>query len=85
MKRSIFAQRFDEEKRRCTQIVADVFEQGGYPKLGEANAKLIAAAPDLLKALEDITSGLDESQDTMPLIKGEEVKAARAAIRKATK
>lgn len=49
----------------------------------KANARLIAAAPELLAALEEITAGLDESSDTMPLIRGAEVKAARAAIAKA--
>lgn len=39
---------------------------------------------DLLEALEDITAGLNHAEDTKPLIKGEEVRKARAAIKKAT-
>lgn len=46
-------------------------------------AQLIAAAPELLSALEDITAGLNEAEDTMPLIRAEEVRNARKAIAKA--
>ena len=35
---------------------------------------------ELLSALKEMTAGLDDSQDTMPLIHGEDVKTARAAI-----
>jgi hypothetical protein len=34
MKRSIFAVRKDDQGRRCAQIVAEVFERGGYPVAG---------------------------------------------------
>ena len=53
-----------------------------YSELSEiegANARLIAAAPDLLAALRDITAGLNEAVDSRPLIRAQEVRAARAA------
>jgi hypothetical protein len=43
---------------------------------------LEAERDKLREALEDITAGLDESRDTMPLIRGKEVRAARAALAK---
>lgn len=52
-------------------------------EVNKANARLIAAAPELLEALENITAGLNDEEDTMPLIRGSEVKAARKAIAKA--
>lgn len=48
MKRSVFAHNNDEQGRRCTQVLADVFEQAGHPEQAEANAHIIAAAPKLL-------------------------------------
>ncbi|MCW7544863.1 hypothetical protein N7I30_13730 [Aurantimonas litoralis] len=46
---------------------------------GEANARLIAAAPDLLAALESLTANLDEG-DFISLTR---IDAAKAAIAKA--
>jgi len=47
---------------------------------GEANARLITAAPDMLAALEAIVNGDDRTSTTMPT---EWIEQARAAIRKA--
>ncbi|MGC4075445.1 MAG: hypothetical protein QM702_00105 [Rubrivivax sp.] len=50
------------------------------------NARLIAAAPDLLAALQALMSDphLDEDEDSKVTICWEDVRAARAAIAKAT-
>jgi hypothetical protein len=61
---------------------------GYHPELGkeqldaakDANARLIASAPELLKALKQITAGLNEAAETHPLIHGWEVVQARKAI-----
>jgi len=50
----------------------------------EHNGRLIAAAPDLLRALQNISAGLNSEFDSTPRILAAEVKAARAAIAKAT-
>ena len=72
-------------------LITQCNDVGGYDERGMeiklnncANAKLIAAAPDLFNALQDIVAGLNEAEDTMPLIRGSEVKNARAALAKAT-
>lgn len=50
----------------------------------EANRHLIAAAPELLAALKELTAGLWAGEGTsFPRIRGEEVAKARAAIAKA--
>lgn len=49
------------------------------PAVAAANARLIAAAPDLLAALRDLSARLDGSHEMWP-----ELHAARAAITKAT-
>jgi len=49
----------------------------------DANARLIAAAPDLLAALKGIVAGVNDAHDSRPLIRAAEVRAARAAIAKA--
>jgi hypothetical protein len=49
----------------------------------EANARLIAAAPDLLAALKALSAGLHDEIDMKAHIKAAEVRAARAAIAKA--
>jgi hypothetical protein len=38
MRRVIFATRIDDEGERVTQIIAEVFEQPGFPEQGAANA-----------------------------------------------
>lgn len=50
----------------------------------EANAKLIAAAPELLNSLQNLLRGLSESDDEGLLEHSEEIAAARSAIRLAT-
>lgn len=60
---------------------------GGSEAEAEANARLIAAAPDLLAALEDLLAqgaGLPKSCGHLPVCVCPE-NAARAAIAKATK
>jgi hypothetical protein len=49
----------------------------------EANARLIAAAPDLLAALELINAALPTSEKAWPIYMNDAILAARAAIRKA--
>ena len=55
---------------------------------GKANARLIAAAPDLLEALKTLVPMLDEWHKEHPDCVGDKephaIKAARAAIAKAT-
>jgi len=50
----------------------------------EANARLIAAAPDLLAALETIVKSLADQDDEGMIEHVEPMVAARAAIAKAT-
>ncbi len=49
----------------------------------EANACLIAAAPDLYQALYDLTNAVIEDMDTLEVIEDKMVDAASAALRKA--
>src|SRR5512139_2026557 len=56
--------------------------------IGKANARLIAAAPDLLGALRDLLEAFDASPDDLPAHEYEAIiadarKRARAAIAKA--
>lgn len=66
-----------------SRVVATTAWCSGFKEEDEANARLIAAAPDLLAALKRITAGLSDAEDLRALIKGDEVKQARAAIAKA--
>ena len=61
-----------QEVASCGPTEAD----GGYGSQQEANARLIAAAPDLLEALRGVLRIADRKTD--------EFDAARAAIAKAT-
>ena len=62
-----------------TRIVAEaIWDRGTYVDDAEANARLIAAAPELLEALEALV--LDESKEYIPTRLWD---AARAAIAKA--
>lgn len=54
-----------------------------HAKRDAANARLIAAAPDLLKALEDCVAVMDRELAGLKVIQPE-FSAARAAIAKAT-
>ena len=63
-----------QEVAACGPTMADK----GYGPQQEANARLIAAAPDLLEALQGLLNALP-SATTHPA-----VKSARAAIAKAT-
>ena len=65
-----------------TPVICDVYphlDADGFS--GEANARLIAAAPDMLEALQNML-GLTEASDYMA--QGEIEQQARAAIVKAT-
>ena len=63
-------------------IVKGGNEEGGE---AEANAKLIAAAPDLLKALQMLLSDIEFSKDVMPMgaIGQRQIRNAQEAINKA--
>lgn len=67
--------------------IATVFEGGKDPDENAANARLIAAAPDLLAALEDMLSGWRYIRETHGDLYGvgwdRAENAARAAIAKA--
>ena len=56
----------------------------GYKTEREANARLIAAAPDLLTALQDIVDAYQKHFDAMPVAWQTYDNIARAAIAKAT-
>lgn len=43
---------YEDERGRCTQMVADVVVTRGHEAEAEPTARLIAAAPDLLAALK---------------------------------
>lgn len=60
---------------------SDALGHGGSE---EANAKLISAAPDLLAALEDVTTRMEEIQGTNRPGHDWFIDKARAAILKAT-
>lgn len=81
----------DPLPRYTTEIVTEWEGEGGevlaicelplhhHDNENEANARLIAAAPDLLKALRDLLAEADDVIATCPLTRA----AARAAIAKA--
>ncbi|HEX8350524.1 MAG TPA: hypothetical protein VF598_11220 [Hymenobacter sp.] len=50
----------------------------------DADAKLLAAAPDLLEALKNVIAGLSMGDDEGLIEYAEQMIAARAAIAKAT-
>lgn len=56
--------------------------EGKHKEEHEANAKLIAAAPDLLEALQDLVSDYEFAGDYRNM--GALVSKAKAAIKKAT-
>lgn len=58
--------------------------RGGTKPEAFANAALIAASPELLQALLDCTAGLEAYTKARGLYDDPRVKAARAAIAKAT-
>lgn len=76
--------------------VVTVYGSGIYPPANEANARLIAAAPDLLAALEGLTEiiakaglrqlaqGVELGQISWAMKATDRMEAARAAILKAT-
>jgi hypothetical protein len=51
---------------------------------GEANVRLIAAAPDLLAALQDLCETIEREASDVDSWAGRQLDAARAAIAKAT-
>jgi len=66
-------------------IVADVWKDGVMEEAGDANAKLIAAAPELLKMLEIAGAYVKEmgSEHSWPSAIEEDYRNIRAAIAKA--
>ena len=65
-------------------IYSEYSSDSAYVDCRPADAHLIAAAPELLEALEELTAGLYAGEGkTMPLIDGKEVAKARDAIAKA--
>ena len=50
----------------------------------EANARLIAAAPDLLQCCIELSAGWDDTKKTLGYMQCETIKKARAAIKAAT-
>jgi hypothetical protein len=65
----------------CLAVVGEV-DHATAPS-NKANAALIAAAPDLLRALQDLIPLLDSELDAVENWQ-DEAKAARKALRKAT-
>lgn len=61
---------------QANEYIATVWHSERDPKEGAANARLIAAAPDLLAALKEVVRLSDRQHDAWD--------AARAAIAKAT-
>jgi hypothetical protein len=61
------------------------FNKPGNPKIVEANARLIAAAPDLLEVLQAVVSWHDQAEDGAPTDWADVVLHARAAIAKAVR
>lgn len=71
-----------EAESRCA-VVARIFAGVGNAE-DEANAKLIAAAPDLLEALEAIMSIYPDRGDVMDRVNVNVIQMAKEAIKKAT-
>ena len=71
-----------QEVAACGPTKAD----GGYGPQQEANARLIAAAPDLLEALQDIAEYWNQDQNEAAMADAcwHAIHTARAAITKAT-
>lgn len=69
----------EEAPEQCTLKYPAMIEVGGYAGLEkqEANARLIASAPELLAACRELLNCIDPARDWS------EAKAARAAIAKA--
>ena len=69
-----------------TQGVIAIMDHASFRQnvaVHEANARLIAAAPTLLEALEGVLGALDANISSNPLYGSRVVDAARAAIRAA--
>lgn len=66
----------------CASMFDGDGERPDAEKVMEANAHLIAAAPDLYDALSDLVSSLDCSEKDGFIIR-QEIKVARAALAKA--
>lgn len=85
----------DDQRAEMRALHPEYFEVGSaydesYNRLslsahmGEANARLIAAAPMLLEALQNIVASLSEHDDEGMIEHAEQMIAARAAIATAT-
>ena len=83
----IYTEAKDPEDGEPLYGIGQIWNLSGSPQ-NEANARLIAAAPELLAALEDLASSLHPlvvtlADGTVNVIETAEVTAARAAILKA--
>jgi len=68
--------------RQCTQFVGEAYVTAGHESETLANARLIAAAPDLLEACKGLLAKC-EANPAIEHLWAEQVEAARAAIAKA--
>ena len=75
---------FSETKQDTLYCTVEVGWGSQAKEIAAANARLIAAAPDLLEALQAITAGVIEGLNSEGDYMHARVKEARAAIAKAT-
>lgn len=58
-KRAIHARWHDDQGRRCTQYIAEVFEQAAGEDQGRANGDYFAAAPLMMQVIDELTRRLE--------------------------
>lgn len=66
------------------QVIARCYATLGKYELEEPNARLIAAAPELLDALQPFVAHNSDAETITIIVRTADVKRARAAIAKAT-
>ena len=76
----VYAPDTQDDTAICADVIDPVTQEPS-----EANARLIAAAPDLLEALQTIVKSLSDQDDEGMIEHAEPMIRARAAIQKATK
>ena len=74
----------EDDQSYSMMLPVAYIEQYDYPNDYEANANLIAAAPDLLEALQELYHLIDSAHDGKRVFTTEMQKKVRAAIAKAT-